>query len=524
MFDRTYQLEKLKSTEQFDIVVVGGGASGLGIAVDAVSRGFSVALFESHDFGKGTSSRSTKLVHGGVRYLAQGNIKLVIEALRERGLLEKNANHLFKRQTFLIPSYNWWFKYYYGFGLTIYDWLSARLSLGGSRIISTSKAIKRITNLKPQGLNGGVTYLDGQFDDARLALNLAQTASSHGAVILNHYKVNDISKDENGHVNGVSVLDTENDEEISVSAKVVINATGVFANKILKMAGRKKRSLKIVPSQGIHLVLDKSFLDGETALMVPKTSDGRVLFAIPWHNKVVVGTTDTPIKKPSYEPKPLEEEIEFILDTAKTYLTKAPKREDVKSVFAGLRPLVAPEGDKSNTKEISRGHKIIHSESGLITIVGGKWTTYREMSEDVVNEAIEAHVLPNIKSKTRTMSIHGNISSAEKAKLNGVHWFYGSDAKSLEALIESDPSLQELLHPNYEFTIGQVVWAVKHEMARTIEDVLARRIRLLFLDAQACLDISEKVADILAIELEQSDQWKQNQIKEFKALASGYLI
>jgi len=524
MFDRTYQLEKLKSTEQFDIVVIGGGASGLGIAVDAVSRGFSVVLFESHDFGKGTSSRSTKLVHGGVRYLAQGNIKLVIGALRERGLLEKNANHLFKRQTFLIPSYNWWFKYYYGFGLTIYDWLSARLSLGGSRIISTSKAIKRVTNIKPQGLNGGVTYLDGQFDDARLALNLAQTASSHGAVVLNHCKVNDISKDENGHVNGVSVLDTENNEEISVSAKVVINATGVFANKILKMAGRKKKSLKIVPSQGIHLVLDKSFLDGETALMVPKTSDGRVLFAIPWHNKVVVGTTDTPIKKPSYEPKPLEEEIEFILDTAKTYLTKAPKREDVKSVFAGLRPLVAPEGNKSNTKEISRGHKIIHSESGLITIVGGKWTTYREMSEDVVNEAIEAHSLPNVKSKTRTLSIHGNISSEEKVQLNGVHWFYGSDAKSLKAFIESDPRLQELLHPNFEFTIGQVVWAVKHEMARTIEDILARRIRLLFLDAQACLDITEKVADILTIELEQSDQWKQKQIKEFKALASGYLI
>ncbi|MCA0132503.1 glycerol-3-phosphate dehydrogenase/oxidase [Winogradskyella alexanderae] len=524
MFDRTYQLEKLKSTEQFDLVVIGGGASGLGIAVDAVSRGFTVALFESHDFGKGTSSRSTKLVHGGVRYLAQGNIKLVIEALRERGLLEKNANHLFKRQTFLIPSYNWWFKYYYGFGLTIYDWLAAKLSLGGSRIISASKASKRIKNLKSEGLNGGVTYLDGQFDDARLALNLAQTATELGAVVLNHCKVDDISKDDNGQVSGVSVLDTENNEEMLVNARVVINATGVFANKILKLAGRKKRSLKIVPSQGIHLVLDKSFLEGDTALMVPKTSDGRVLFAIPWHNKVVVGTTDTPIKKPSYEPKPLEEEIEFILETAKAYFTKTPNREDVKSVFAGLRPLVAPEGDKSNTKEISRGHKIIHSESGLITIVGGKWTTYREMSEDVVNEAIDTHRLPKVKSKTRTLSIHGNVSSEEKANLNSVNWFYGSDAKSLEEFIEADTSLQELLHQDYEFTVGQVIWAIRFEMARTIEDILARRIRLLFLDAQACLDITEKVADIITKELNKSNNWKQNQIQEFKTLASGYLI
>lgn len=524
MFSRDQQIEQIKANNEFDIVVIGGGASGLGIAVDAASRGFKVALFESHDFAKGTSSRSTKLVHGGVRYLAQGNVKLVIEALRERGLLEKNANHLFRRRTFLIPSYNWWFKYYYGFGLTIYDWLSAKLSLGGSRIISASKASKRINNLKREGLNGGVTYLDGQFDDARLALNLAQTACNLGAVILNHSKVVDFQKDDKGQINGVSVLDTESNDEIPVKAKVVINATGVFANKILKLAGRKKKSLKIVPSQGIHLVLDKSFLDGDTALMVPKTSDGRVLFVIPWHNKVVVGTTDTPISKPSYEPKPLEEEVQFILDTAEQYLIKVPRREDIKSVFAGLRPLVAPEGDKSNTKEISRGHQIIHSESGLISIVGGKWTTYREMSEDVVNDAIETHGLKKSKSRTRSLSIHGNISSKEKENLNGQYWFYGSDAKLLEEFIDSDANFSERLHKDYEYTIGQVVWAVRFEMARTIEDVLARRIRLLFLDAKVSIEIAEKVADILKKELNKSVEWRDNQIEEFKELASGYLI
>ena len=524
MFNRKEQIKQLKTTSKFDIVVIGGGASGLGIAVDAASRGFKVALFEAHDFAKGTSSRRTKLVHGGVRYLAQGNIKLVIEALRERGLLEKNANHLFKRQTFLIPSYKWWFKYYYGFGLTIYDWLSARLSFGGSRIISAKKASQKIKNLIPKGLNGAVTYLDGQFDDARLALNLAQTAIEQGAVALNHFRVSDILKDHNNKVSGVTVLDTETDEELNIYADVVINATGVFANKILKLAGRKKKSLKIVPSQGIHLVLDRSFLEGETALMVPKTSDGRVLFAIPWHNKAVLGTTDTPIEKPSYEPKPLKEEIDFILETASQYFTKAPTRNDIKSVFAGLRPLVAPEGDKSNTKEISRGHKIIHSESGLITIVGGKWTTYREMSKDVINDAIENHNLKRSPSKTKSLSIHGNISTNEKLGLNGVLWVYGSDAKQLMKLTETDASYQNKLHHNYEYTVGQVIWSARYEMARTVEDVLARRFRLLFLDAQVSIDIAEKVANILQKELNKTEDWKQNQIEEFTTLAKGYLI
>ncbi|BAO76122.1 glycerol-3-phosphate dehydrogenase/oxidase [Winogradskyella sp. PG-2] len=524
MFNRKAQLEKLKATAQFDIIVIGGGASGLGIAVDASSRGFKVALFESHDFAKGTSSRSTKLVHGGVRYLAQGNIKLVTEALRERGLLQKNANHLFKRQAFLIPSYTQLNKYFYGIGLIVYDLLSLRKSIGGSRIISAKKAISRIVNLKKHKLKGGVTYFDGQFDDARLALNLAQTACESGAIILNHFKVTDMLKDDEGNLTGIAVTNTETDEIIKVKSKVVINATGVFSNKILKLAGRKKKSLKIVPSQGIHLVLNKSFLDGETALMVPKTSDGRVLFAIPWHNKVVVGTTDTPIKKPSYEPKPLQEEIDFILENASEYLIKKPNRKDVLSVFSGLRPLVAPEGDKSNTKEISRGHKIIHSESGLLTIVGGKWTTYREMSEDVVNEAIITHNLPNVKSKTRVLPIHGNLNGTDRKDLDKNLWFYGSDATALEQLINSEDSYREQIHPNYQFNTGQVIWAARYEMARTVEDVLARRIRLLFLDAQAAMECAETVAGILQKELGKSDSWKLNQIEEFKNLAQGYLI
>lgn len=522
MFDRDFQLNKIKEAGQFDIVVIGGGASGLGIAVDAATRGFKVVLFESHDFAKGTSSRSTKLVHGGVRYLAQGNVSLVFEALRERGLIAKNAAHLFKKQSFLIPSYALWHKLFYGIGLKVYDWLALGKSLGGSRMISKKTVENEISTINTKGLVGGVTYFDGQFDDARLALNLAQTASEKGALIANYVKVTNVLINDDGQINGVSVKDLESKEDYNINAKVVINATGVFANKVMKMAGRKKKGLKVVPSQGIHLVLDKSFLPKTTALMVPKTSDGRVLFAIPWHDKVVVGTTDTPIKKPSYEPKLLEEEVDFILHNAGNYLAKKPQRNDVKVVFAGLRPLVAPEGDKSNTKEISRGHRIIHSESGLLTIVGGKWTTYREMAEDVVNEAISTHNLPEKKSKTSSLSIHGNTS--DKDILSSDLWYYGSDALAIQKLYKEHPFLTETIHPNYTFTKGQVVWAAKHEMARTIEDVLARRFRLLFLDAKAAIETAPVVAAILKDELNKDDAWSQQQIEEFTALANGYLL
>jgi glycerol-3-phosphate dehydrogenase len=524
MYSREDQIKQLENVREFDILVIGGGASGLGIAVDAASRGFKVALFEAHDFAKGTSSRSTKLVHGGVRYLAQGNIKLVKDALKERGLIEKNVNHLFKRQTFLIPNYAHWDKYYYGIGLKVYDWLSSNLSIGKSRIVSADEASEHIQELKTEGLAGGVTYLDGQFDDARLALNLAQTAIEQGAIVLNHCKVVDFIKNEDNQIEGVHVINTETDETIEVKSKVVINATGVFSNKILKLAGRKKKSLKVVPSQGIHLVFDRSFLKGDTALMVPKTSDGRVLFAIPWHNKVLVGTTDTPVKKPKIEPRALQEEIDFIIATMVEYFPQAPTREDVLSVFAGLRPLVAPEGDKSNTKEISRSHQILHSESGLLTIVGGKWTTYREMSEDVVNEAIKVHGLAKIEAKTETLKIHGSIPEENQEAVPEALWYYGNDAIALQSFIASKPEYSALLHPKYTFKTGQVYWAVQQEMARTVEDFLARRIRLLFVDAQAAIECSEIVADILQKELHKSIEWRNQQVADFKNLAEGYLI
>ena len=517
---REKMLQSIKQSVDWDVLVIGGGASGLGVAVDAASRGYKTVLFEGVDFAKGTSSRSTKLVHGGVRYLAQGNVKLVIEALRERGLLARNASHLFKSLDFVIPNYSLWDGAFYGIGLKVYDLLSGRLSIGKSSLIGSKKTLSRIPALRPDDLKSGVIYRDGQFDDSRLAINLAQTAVDHGATVINHMKVIDVIKNEQGRLTGVKVRDQATAEDIEVKSKVIVNATGVFANKILKLNGLKKKALKVVPSQGIHLVVDNSFLPGKDALMIPKTSDGRVLFAIPWHNKVILGTTDTPVKKPSYEPVAFDEEIDFILQTAGEYLIKKPERSDVQSVFAGLRPLVAPEGDKTNTKEISRGHQILISESGLLSILGGKWTTYRQMAEEVINTAIKEAGLAPKPCTTRTLAIHGN---SKKSGQNGLS-IYGSDARGILELEASRPELKELIHPDYGFRLSQVVWAVQQEMALTVEDVLARRVRLLFLDAKAAIASAEKVAGCMAGEMQKDETWIHKQCQAFKAMAQEYVV
>ncbi len=376
----------------WDFIIVGGGATGLGIAVDAASRGFKTLLLEQSDFAKGTSSRSTKLVHGGVRYLAQGNIGLVIEALRERGILLKNAPHLVRNENFIIPNYSWLNGIFYSIGLSVYDLLAGKRSFGRSRLISRKELIRRIPNIKQKGLKLGVLYHDGQFDDARLAISLALTAIEQGATVLNYFRVSGLTK-EGDKISGVVATDQETGIQFTLKAKTVINATGVFVDEILMMDEPEARPM-VQPSQGIHLVFDKSFLGPHDALMIPKTKDGRVLFAIPWHDRTLVGTTDTPLNAHQLEPKALEEEIQFILDTAADYLTRIPTRKDVLSVFAGLRPLAAPQGDKQKTKEISRSHKLIVSDSGLITITGGKWTTYRKMAEDTVNLAIGVGKLP----------------------------------------------------------------------------------------------------------------------------------
>lgn len=519
---REEQLSKLKQTPEWDIIVIGGGASGLGTALDAASRGYKTILLESVDFAKGTSSRSTKLVHGGVRYLEQGDISLVREALKERGLMAQNAGHLVKNQSFVIPNYSWWEGYFYTIGLTIYDLLAGKLSLGRSKYITKKKTIELLPTVETTGLISGVIYQDGQFDDSRLAINIAQTAVEKGACLLNYFKVINLLKNDTDQIVGVLAQDQESGERYEIKGKVIINATGVFTNAIMKLNDTVYKKY-IVPSQGIHLVFDKSFLPSDHALMIPKTSDGRVLFAIPWHNKIVVGTTDTLIKKHSLEPIALESEIEFILETAQRFLAKKPTRADVLSVYAGLRPLAAPEKEGKSTKEVSRSHKIIVSKTGLITITGGKWTTYRKIAEDIIDQAILVHHLGKKACITEHIAIHGNKKTTAADRENHLY-IYGTDIPEIIELLNTQPELKEKLHPNYNYTMAEVAWAVRHEMARTVDDILARRVRLLFLDARAAIASCEKVAQFLAKELDHDEIWIQNQIVEFKSIAKGFLL
>ena len=516
--ERVNQLEK-NPEKVWDIIIIGGGATGLGVALDSASRGLSTLLLEQSDFSKGTSSRSTKLVHGGVRYLAQGNIDLVREALRERGLLEKNAPHLVQNEVFVIPNYTRFNKLFYTVGLKMYDLLSGKLSLGKSKGISKKETVSRIPTINQNGLKGGVIYHDGQFDDSRLAINVAQTAIEQGADALNYFEVNGLLKD-GENVAGVKAIDKESGKEHSFKGRAIINATGVFVDEILKM-DQPDHKKSIRPSQGVHLVLDKEFMPGKDAIMIPKTDDGRVLFAVPWHDKVVVGTTDTPLDEHSLEPTALEQEIEFILTTAKKYLSKAPTRKDVKSVFAGLRPLAAPKGDSDKTKEISRSHKIIVSASGLITITGGKWTTFRKMGEDTVDKAVNVHNLKGSESKTEGMRIHGYL---ENVDFQDPLYFYGSDKKGIKLLTEENPDWRSPIHENYPYIKAQVIWAVRHEMARTVEDFLARRVRVLFLDARAAIDMAETTAKLMQKELGEDYAWAKNQSEAFIKLANRYLL
>jgi glycerol-3-phosphate dehydrogenase len=508
------------SSKVWDIIIVGGGATGLGSALDAASRGYQTLLLEQADFAKGTSSRSTKLVHGGVRYLAQGNIGLVREALYERGLLLKNAPHLVKNVAFIIPNYSWWGGIFYSIGLGIYDLLSGKVSFGKTKHLSKKETLNRLPGIKSKGLYGGVVYHDGQFDDARLAINLAQTCLEQGATVLNYFRVTGLTKNDQKKVSGVVATDMEIGKTYQLKAKTVVNATGVFVDDLLQMDSPGKKPL-VRPSQGVHLVLDRSFMPSDDALMIPETEDGRVLFAVPWHDKLVIGTTDTPLDEHLLEPMALYSEVNFILNTAAEYLFKAPKRKDVLSVFAGLRPLAAPQDESSATKEISRSHKIFVSDSGLITITGGKWTTYRKMGEDTVDKAIQTGNLNPAACKTQDLPIHGSVQ--------GVDWedhlyVYGSDKEKVLALVDEHSDWGNRLHPKYNYLQAEVIWAVRHEMALTVEDVLARRVRLLFLDAKAAMEAAPVTAKLIASELKRDAQWQEEQVTSFNALAKAYLL
>ncbi len=518
--DRETSLQRLSARDApWDMAVIGGGATGVGIAVDAASRGYCVCLVEQSDFGKGTSSRSTKLIHGGVRYLQQGNISLVREALKERGILRQNAPHLVHELAFVVPNYSWWEAPFYGIGLKVYDLLAFRYGFGKSRHLGKKEALALIPNLEPTGLRGGVVYYDGQFDDARLLISLAETAVRQGAVLLNYARVEGLTHDPSGFVDGMVFTDLESGVRHTLRARCVINATGAFSDSIRKMDDPEARPI-IAPSQGVHVVLEGSFLSGDSGIMVPRTSDGRVLFAIPWYRHTLVGTTDTPITTVSPEPVALEAEIDFLLNTASRYLARRPTREDILSVFTGIRPLVKSSA-VARTAALSREHTVEVGRSGLLTIAGGKWTTYRKMAEDCVDHAAKLAKLAASPCVTKTLKIHGYRAHAEEF---GDLSCYGSDASVLRELMTTAPELGGQLHPALPIQAVQVIWAVRNEMARTVEDVLSRRTRALLLDANAAIAMAPAVAKLIAVELERDKTWQQDQVARFTALAQGYRI
>ena len=516
---REVQIQQLRENPNiiWDVIVIGGGATGLGIALDSVTRGFKTLLLEQSDFAKGTSSRSTKLVHGGVRYLAQGDLLLVMEALHERGLMLKNAPHLTSNQEFVVPVYNLFDVVKYAVGLKFYDLLAGRLSMGKSHFINRKNTLARLPQLISEGLKGGVVYHDGQFDDSRMTIALAQSCIDAGGTVLNYFEVTGLLKNEKGKIYGVKAKEMVSGNEINILAKLVINATGVFADAGTRLDNPNARHT-MKPSQGVHIVIDKSFLPGNSAIMIPKTDDGRVLFAIPWHDEVVVGTTDTPVDTISLEPVALEEEINFIIHTAEQYLVRAPRREDILSVFAGLRPLAANPDNPHSTKEVSRRHKITLSPSGLLTIVGGKWTTYRRMAEETINKAIASGFLEKKKCVT---SDHPLITKTGIS--TGRFRIYGERSFEIEAMILENTELGLPIDRRLPYTRAEIIWICKNEMPVNIEDILARRTRALFLNARVSLEIAAEVADMMAKEFDHDLKWENDQVESYSQVVKNYI-
>jgi glycerol-3-phosphate dehydrogenase len=501
----------------WDIIVVGGGATGLGVALDGASRGYKTLLLEQSDFAKATSSRSTKLVHGGVRYMAQGDLLLVMEALHERGIMLRNAPHLTFNQEFIIPIYTLWDAFLYTVGLKFYDLMAGRLSMGKSYFINREKTLIRLPLLKKEGLKGGVVYHDGQFDDSRMALALARSCVENKGIVLNYCKVTSLLKDEKGRINGVKARDMVSGVDFTLRSKLVINATGVFADDIARMDNPEAVST-IRPSQGVHIVLDRSFLQSDSAIMIPKTDDGRVLFAIPWYDEVVVGTTDTPLNAVSLEPVALEKEINFILNTAEKYLVRPPRREDILCIFAGLRPLAANPDNPASTKEVSRRHKITLSSSGLLTIIGGKWTTYRRMAEETIDKGISAGFLDKRKCITYDLCLTSLDMSVPRSRF----YIYGEGLSDIEKMIGEKPELGDKIDDRLPYTKAEIIWICRNEMPVTVEDILARRTRSLFLNARASAAIAEDIAILMAEEFGHDQKWKNEQVEAYNQLVRNY--
>lgn len=491
--NRNQILNNLKSTADIDILVIGGGATGLGVALDGMSRGFKVVVLEKADFGKGTSSKATKLLHGGVRYLQNGDVGLVIEALREREYVLTQAPHLSRIQKFVIPHYTYWEGWYYWAGLKTYDILSTNRSLGKTVKISKEETLKLHPNLKKKGLKGGIVYTDGQFDDTRLCIDLVSTLHKKGSLVINYCSAENFIYDSKNQIAGVKVKDQMTGDSFEINAKSVVNATGVFAEQIMALES-EDTDIKIVPARGSHVVIDRSFLQSDEAIMIPKTSDGRVLFLVPWKNIVIMGTTDVVSKKLTMEPKATDKEINFILKNAAQYLEKVPTRKDILSTFAGLRPLAAPKKEGRKSKEISRSHTIVRSKAGLFSVLGGKWTTFRKMGEDTVDEIINADILPNNKSKSEDLAIHNGTPKSDDAHI----------------------------HEKLPYTWSELKTYIENELVEHTEDLLCRRTRCIILNKAATLSVLDQSIDMIADFHGKDDTWKLKEKERFLKVAESY--
>jgi glycerol-3-phosphate dehydrogenase len=520
IMQRDHLLTKMKENidSGFDIIIAGGGATGLGAGVDAASRGYKTLLVEALDFTSGTSSRSTKLIHGGVRYLQQGNITLVMESLHERGVLSRNAPHLIRHQSFIVPQYEWWEGPFYGTGMKLYDILAGKLGLKKSKNLSLNKTLERLPTINKKGLKGGVLYYDCQFDDARTGIALAGTMADEGGIPLNYMKCTGFIK-EDSFITGIKAKDTLTGEEYEIKGKAIINASGPFIDELRHIDSGKESNL-IAPSQGIHIVLDSSFLPGDSAIMVPHTDDGRVLFAVPWHDKIIIGTTDTEIPNSEPEPKPFKEEIDFLIDHAGKYLAKKPKHSDIKSTFAGIRPLIKGSSE-TKTSNISRDHHLEISQSGLITISGGKWTTYRKMAEDTIDTAAKFAGLKIIKCRTETLKLRGYNGKQKEDRLFLSQ--FGKDKEEIKKLEKTGEKLGLKISSRFPYTYGEILWSVRNESPQKLEDILARRTRALFLDAEESIRIAPAIAEFMAEHMGKDSDWIKKEIKEFNQLAKGYL-
>jgi len=515
--NRDQFIDRAKDTNAtWEVIVIGGGATGLGTALDAVSRGFRTILLERDDFGSGTSSRSTKLAHGGIRYLAQRNFSLVREALRERNFMLRNAPHLVKKRSFIIPVDGPAHKLFYGAGLKLYDWFGGAKGFGHSRMLSRRSTLEALPTLNGRGVHGGLEYFDGQFDDARFAICLAKTAAEHKAIVINHMAVSGLIK-EAGRVTGVETTDRISGDGLRISGRVVINATGIFIDEVTAMAGESEPTLAY--SQGSHMVLDRRLLPGDSALVIPATKDGRVLFAIPWHGMVLAGTTDIPVQKPETSPVPTADEVDYLLTHLDEYLVEKPTNSDVKSIFAGIRPLLAGSGN-AKTSSLSRSHAVFTSEEGLVSVAGGKWTTYRQMAEDAVNQATAVSGRSPRRRVTRNLPLSGSDNFVDGSEADDL----GFDARLLTQLEAESAGWKEQIHPNLPYKKSHIVHAVRSEMALTLEDVLSRRTRSLLLDAQASLECAPAVAAIMAAELGRDESWIQDQKKTYSLVAQKYLM